>query len=87
MTDINQIIRKNRVAIKVDWQQLVMNFRRNIKISLSKFSESLGLSKGYLSRVLNGTMTPGFEIGIMLLNLHLDMCGEDQHRALGIFSF
>lgn len=67
--------------IKIDWQQLCLNLRRHG--SLQQLSLKHGWNKAYLNELARFEIRePKFSDGLYLLNLHLDLCGQDKHQNL-----
>lgn len=67
--------------MRIDWQQLALNLRAHKP--LEKLSVEMGLHKGYLNHLSRSEIKePKFSDGLMLLNLHLDLCGQEKQRQL-----
>tara|TARA_B110000908_G_scaffold104878_1_gene123525 strand:+ start:1922 stop:2161 length:240 start_codon:yes stop_codon:yes gene_type:complete len=65
----------------INWQQLALNLRRHIPLSVA--SKKLGYDKDYLNRFARAEVVePRFSKGILMLNMHLDLCGGDKHNKL-----
>jgi hypothetical protein len=70
---------KRRVPL-IDWQRLTLNLRRHKP--LAQCARALGCEQMTLQRLARGEVDePRFELGLALLNLHLDICPQ-QHPAL-----
>ena len=69
-----------RHGINIDWQELALNLRRHK--SLVEISRKLGKHKNWLAQVAREGSEPKFNDGLLLLNLHLDLCGIDKHKRL-----
>lgn len=69
------------IKMQIDWAQLALNLRRYG--SLESYSYKLGRGKGYLGQLSRGELEePKFSDGLILLNLHLDVCGLEKHKRL-----
>jgi hypothetical protein len=67
--------------MNIDWQMLALNIRRHKPLKL--VSETLGKDKDYLGRLSRRAVEePKFSDGLALLDMHLDMCGLEQHKKL-----
>jgi hypothetical protein len=65
----------------IDWQQLALNLRGHRP--LVQISVELGMSPGYMGQVSRGEVKePGYALGVMLLDMHYDLCGATKHRRL-----
>jgi hypothetical protein len=65
----------------LDWRQLALNLRQHRP--LVQISVELGMSPGYMGQVSRGEVKePGYSLGVVLLDMHLDLCGEARHRRL-----
>ena len=66
--------------LKINWQKLVLNLRREIRTD--QIAKETGLSVSCINNIAAGNVTnPMFSTGIYLLNLHLDHCA-DKHKSL-----
>jgi hypothetical protein len=64
----------------IDWQRLTLNLRS--KGTLSSFAAEFGCDSMTLQRLARGDVEePRFELGLKLLNAHLDLF-QDQHHQL-----
>jgi hypothetical protein len=64
----------------IDWQRLTLNLRA--KATLSSWATELGCDSMTLQRLARRDVTePRFELGLKLLNVHLDHF-PDQHHQL-----
>lgn len=67
--------------LNIDWQQLALNLRNHRP--LGSLSVENGWNKAYLGELARTEIRePKFSDGLVLLDLHLDMCGEEKHRRL-----
>ena len=67
----------------IDWAQLCLNLRKYSGMPLREWSLKLGLEHGHLGRLSrNEAAEPRFSLAMQLLDLHLDICGEDVHKRL-----
>jgi hypothetical protein len=65
----------------IDWQQLTLNIRQKMPLTLA--SKKLGYDKDYLNRFARQEVDePRFSKGILMLNMHLDLCGIEKHKKL-----
>lgn len=68
---------------QIDWQQLVLNLRKYH--SLRKLGEMLEIDYQNLSRISRGeTREPKFSDGLLLLDIHSDLCGCDATKRLKV---
>jgi hypothetical protein len=65
----------------INWQVLCLNIRQ--KIPLTVASKKLGYDTDYLSRFARcEVLEPRFSKGILMLDMHLDLCGIEKHKKL-----
>lgn len=65
----------------IDWQKVCLNLRRSYR-PLSRVAKEVGSDWRHLNRLARGeVMQPKFNVGVRLLDLHLDHC-PDRHRAV-----
>lgn len=64
----------------IDWQRLLLNLRSSYK-PLAKVADEVGADEGTLRRLARGdTKEPKFSVGLRLLDLHYDQCGDRHSR-------
>ena len=69
-------------TFNINWSLLVENLRQHYK-TLAICMHETGIAYQTLERLYIGTTRqPRFDMGIRLLNLHLDKCGIDKHKQL-----
>ena len=65
----------------IDWQMLTLNIRQ--KMPLARASKKLGYDNDYLARFArNEVDEPRFSKGVLMLDMHLELCGIEKHRKL-----
>lgn len=66
----------------IDWQRVVLNIQRHK--ALQNASIEIGRNHSYLSHIARGEITqePKFTDALRLLDMHLDLCGADEHRRI-----
>lgn len=65
----------------IDWQQLALNLRKHG--SLTARSVKMGYCHSYLNQLARAQIfEPRFSIGLELLDLHLDLCGQQLTEKL-----
>ena len=65
----------------VNWQQCALNLRR--VMPLRRIARKVSMDEGTLCRLARGeTLEPKFTAGVLLLDLHLQLCA-DRHAGLG----
>lgn len=69
-------------TIRVDWQRAAMNIRGHV--SLAKASKMIGEHPGFLAWIARGEATtePKFSVGLKVLDLHTELCGEQATAEL-----
>lgn len=68
--------------VRVDWSRLALDLRVH-GVSHVSASKRVGESKGFVAQLARGEiLEPKFSQGILLLNLHVDVCGSARTRAL-----
>ena len=66
--------------MNIDWQRVVLNIRR-AGLSCAQQDRRIGRRGGYTQRIANGEVKRvWFEEGVVLLDLHHDLCPERHHR-------
>jgi len=68
---------------KIDWQRLVLDLRRHH--SLKTLGNKLDVNYQTLGRLSRGDMKePKFSDGLLLLDIHSDLCGCDATKRLKV---
>ncbi len=68
--------------VNVDWQQLALDIR-HAGVPLRTASRRIGENTGFVSQLARGEVRePKFSQGMALLDLHVDVCGAENTRAL-----
>jgi hypothetical protein len=68
--------------MKINWQKVTLNIQNN-GVPLTPLSLKLGKHKGYLPQLARGEVKePRFSDGLVLLDIHLDVCGLEKHSEL-----
>ena len=71
-----------RTDIKVNWERLALNIRA-AGVPLVKASKQIGEHHGFVAQLARGeVLEPKFSQGMALLNLHVDVCGEEKTAGL-----
>lgn len=68
---------------RINWQQVCLHLRRHYK-PLAHIAPEVGVSRKHMTRLGTGeTLAPStYEVGLKLLDLHLDHCPELHRQAL-----
>ena len=70
--------------MNINWQRATMNIRQS-GMSLQAASKRIGANKNALAQLARGEINePKFSQGIAILDLHVDLCGVDMTRELGL---
>lgn len=66
----------------IDWQRVALNIQRHMP--LQRASRKLGRNHSYLSQIARNEITtePKFTDGLRILDMHLDLCGIEEHRKV-----
>ena len=68
--------------IRIDWIRVALNIRA-AGVPLERASKKCGRDHSWLGHVSRGEVTRiEFHDGLKLLDLHLQVCGEEAHKAL-----
>jgi len=66
----------------IDWQRVCLNLRTHYR-PLSRVAKEVGSDWRHLNRLARGEVRqPSFDVGVRLLDLHLDVMRENHHQAL-----
>ena len=70
--------------MNINWQRAALNIRQS-GMSLQAASKQIGANKNALAQLARGEINePKFSQGIAILDLHVDLCGVNMTRELGL---